>query len=314
MDELLEIAGLVVFVLVCTFTFASFFAAIGKLFRSKWNFQMLKTIEWAGLLLGSIGLGCVVYGFFEPYNLEVTTVSIQSKKLTTSGGSIRVVQITDLHCDGIPRNEERLPEVIGSLHPDLIVFTGDAANNDAGLKRFQECITKIAKIAPTFASYGNHDTYVSHHDIYEKTGVRRLEGSAVVVPVKGNLIWLAGIGVRAPDADVEKLLQTAPPDSFTIFLYHYPNAIIPAAKQKLDLVCAGHTHGGQVRLPLYGAIVTNSSLAKKYEWGLYKRDDTWLNVSKGIGMTALPVRFLAVPEVSVIDIVPQPSAAPPATQ
>jgi uncharacterized protein len=310
MDEFLEIAGLAVFVLVCTFILAICFTASGKLVRSKCDFKSLKPHELACLVLGFTGLGCMVYGFFEPYDMEVTTVSIPSGKLTASGGTVRVVHITDLHCDGIQRNEDRLPEMIRNLHPDLIVFTGDAANNDAGLKRFQQCITEIAKIAPTYASYGNHDTYISHDDIYRDTKVKRLEGGAAVSMVKGNMIWVGGIGVREPDANVAALLRTAPPDSFTIFLYHYPNGVIPAARQNIDLVCAGHTHGGQIRLPLYGAIVTNSSLAKKYEWGLYKRDNTWLNVSKGIGMTALPVRFLAKPEISVIDIVPGSSAAP----
>lgn len=67
----------------------------------------------------------------------------------------------------------------------------------------------------------------------------------------------------------------------------------------------GHTHGGQVRLPFYGALITMSTLGKKYEYGLYNVEGTNMFVSRGIGMTALPIRFLASPEVAVIDVFPE---------
>ena len=79
------------------------------------------------------------------------------------------------------------------------------------------------------------------------------------------------------------------------------------ASEHMDLYCAGHTHGGQVALPLYGALITLSKYGKRYEAGLYHEKDTWLYVNRGIGMDggfAPRVRFWSVPELTVIDIRP----------
>jgi len=90
-------------------------------------------------------------------------------------------------------------------------------------------------------------------------------------------------------------------------LYHYPDAIEEAAQHRIDLYCAGHTHGGQVALPFYGAIITLSKFGKKYESGLRRLEDTWLYVNRGIGMEGGPaprVRFCARPEITVIELSP----------
>jgi predicted MPP superfamily phosphohydrolase len=89
-----------------------------------------------------------------------------------------------------------------------------------------------------------------------------------------------------------------------VLLYHFPDAIAQAARLRVDLYCAGHTHGGQVALPFYGALITLSGFDKKYEAGLYREHDTWMYVNRGIGMegSAPRVRFCARPEVTIIEI------------
>ena len=97
-----------------------------------------------------------------------------------------------------------------------------------------------------------------------------------------------------------------PSDAVHIFAHHYPDEIYEAAKHGVDLYLAGHTHGGQVALPLYGALVTLSRYGKRFEAGLYHVGETALYVSRGIGMeggTAPRVRFWARPEIAVIDLV-----------
>ena len=104
-----------------------------------------------------------------------------------------------------------------------------------------------------------------------------------------------------------RALGGIPPDAFSIFLYHAPDLILNAASQNVDLYCAGHTHGGQVALPGYGAIVTFSKFGKKYEAGLYREKKTFLYVNRGIGMDGgyrPRVRFWARPELTIIDVVP----------
>ena len=116
-------------------------------------------------------------------------------------------------------------------------------------------------------------------------------------------LWIGG----ATDwPDLGHVLATVPADMPTLLLYHFPDAAHLAAKHGIDLYCCGHTHGGQVALPFYGALVTLSRFGKRYEAGLYRVQDTWLYVNRGIGTEGSTprVRFCARPEVTVIDLVP----------
>ena len=261
------------------------------------------------LTLAGVGLLCFGYGYFvEPYWLSVTHVSINSPKLTLGSRPIRIVHISDLHSDPKPRLEERLPRAIAAEQPDLIVFTGDSINSPAGLPVFRECLTELAKIAPTFVVKGNWDAWYWHDlNLFAGTGAHELNGSSSLVEVRGAPIWVSGVAV-----DDEKMMEQAvssmPEGAFKVFLYHYPDLIAAAAALKVDLYCAGHTHGGQVALPLYGALITFSKYGKRYEAGLYREGETWLYVNRGIGMEGGPVprvRFWARPEVTVIEISPE---------
>jgi len=265
-------------------------------------------ISRAILGLAAGGLLCMAYGYFvEPYWLAVTRLRIPSAKLSTAGEPIRVVHISDIHSDPSARLEERLPDVIAREKPDLIIFTGDAINSPEALPVFKRCLARLARIAPTFVVKGNWDAaFWTRLDLFGGTGVRELDNEAVKVEVRGNELWVAGVAFPA-EGRTENTLGKVPHGAFTLFLYHSPDEIEVAARKKVDLYSAGHTHGGQVALPLYGALVTLSRFGKKYERGLYRVSDTWLYVSRGIGMegeSAPRVRFWSRPEVTVFTIVP----------
>lgn len=255
-----------------------------------------------------MGLLCMAYGYFvEPYWLEVTRVHIESPKLPKGSRPIRIIQITDLHSDPTPRLEDRLPQVIAAEKPDLIVFTGDAINSVGGLAVFRRCLTRLASIAPTFSVRGNWDVdYWKALDLFGNTGARELQAEAVRVDFGGAEIWVAGVPERT-EIRIGEVLSKVPAGTFTVFLYHSPDEILAAARQKVDLYLAGHTHGGQVALPIYGALMTDSKFGKRFEAGLYRVDRTWLYVNRGIGMEgkgAPRVRFCARPEVTVIEVSP----------
>ncbi|MCA1633878.1 MAG: metallophosphoesterase family protein [Acidobacteria bacterium] len=265
--------------------------------------------ERLSLALACAGVLCFAYGFFvEPYWPEVTRVRVESRKLKGATRPLRVVHISDLHCDPQPRLEERLPGIIAAERPDLIVFTGDSLNSLDGLPVLRALLPRLAQIAPTFAVRGNWDIWNwSKDELFGGTGVRELNGEAVRVEVAGTSLWIAGAPVGAPEK-IAAALDAAPPDAFRLFLYHYPDEIPEVAGgRRADLYCAGHTHGGQVALPLYGALITLSKFGKKYESGLYREGETWLYVNRGIGMEgghAPRVRFFARPEVTVIELAP----------
>jgi predicted MPP superfamily phosphohydrolase len=260
------------------------------------------------LTLAGVGLLCFAYGYFvEPYWLSVSHVKISSAKLPAGTRPIRIVHISDLHSDPKPRLEGRLPQAIAAERPDIIVFTGDSINSPGGLPVFRACLTEIAKIAPTFVVKGNWDSgYWNRLGLFDGTGAKELNGDSSEVIVNGVPIWIAGAGVGFEDEKMmEQAVDSMPPTAFKIFLYPLPDMIKEVAQRKVDLYCAGHTHGGQVALPWYGALVTLSKYGKRYEAGLYREDETWLYVNRGIGMEgglAPRVRFWALPEVTVIEV------------
>jgi uncharacterized protein len=257
------------------------------------------------LSLAAAGVLCIFYGFFiEPYWLSIEHLEISSAKIHCTK-PIRIVQISDLHCDAKERLEGQLPAVIALQKPDIIVFTGDAINMPEGLPLLRTCLIRLAKIAPTYVVKGNWDAdFFTDLDRFGNTGAIELDGKAVKVRVENNDIWIAGLGPRTQKS-LASVLKNVPEDAYRIFLFHYPDYIGEMAKEKVDLYLAGHTHGGQVALPFYGALVTMATTGKRYEHGHFRLGDTHLYVNRGIGMEggkAPRVRFLARPEVTVIDI------------
>lgn len=139
---------------------------------------------------------------------------------------------------------------------------------------------------------------------------RELDGSAVCVEVAGSAVWVAGLAVTHEDR-LGAALDMIPRDAFGVLLYHYPDLIHDVARRTCDLYCAGHTHGGQVALPFYGALITLSKFGKRYESGCYRVGSTTLYVNRGIGMeggSAPRVRFCARPEITVIELEPLAAA------
>jgi len=273
--------------------------------------------ERASLALAAVGLACFAYGnLVEPYWPEVTHVRVESAKLRGAARPLRLVHISDLHCDPEPRLEERLPDIIAAERPDLIVYTGDSINSPEGLPVLRKLLPRLAAIAPTFAVRGNWDTaFWGRRELFGGTGVVELRKEAARVDVAGATLWVAGAGFASlPEPQsgtrggIETTLKDVPPGAFTIFLYHTPDEIEEAAATgRVDLYCAGHTHGGQVAMPVYGALVTLSKFGKRFESGLHRVGETWLYVTRGVGMEGGPaprVRFLARPEVTVIELAP----------
>jgi predicted MPP superfamily phosphohydrolase len=168
-------------------------------------------------------------------------------------------------------------------------------------------MARLARIAPTYAIEGNWDANRWRTlGLFEGTGVKELDGEAVDLTVHGAKLRLGGAPPWRPWW-VRYLFREAP-DRFNILLYHFPEVITAASQEKVDLVMVGHTHGGQVAAPFYGPVVTFSPAVRRYPHGLFRVGGTCLCVNRGIGTEALPappLRFLARPEVTILDIVPE---------
>jgi predicted MPP superfamily phosphohydrolase len=272
-------------------------------------------LTWRGrtvLSFAAAGLLCMAYGrFVEPRWLEVTTTRVPTARLPAGHRGVRIVHLSDLHSVETPLLEERLPDVVAGLRPDLIVFTGDAANSPAGVPTFRACLARLAAIAPTFVVKGNWDTnYFPEVERFAGTGATELDGTVAHVKVEGVDVHVAGVGFPDAVRGLFPALAGLPADGPAVMICHppYPDAVPARHASRIDLICAGHTHGGQVALPFYGALLTFSKFGKRYERGLYPLDaGGFLYVSRGIGMEGfnMPrVRFCARPEVSLIELLP----------
>ena len=256
-------------------------------------------------VIAAIGLLCVCYGFFiEAYWVEVNQFTIKTAKLEKT--SFRIVQISDTHCDMKMRNEEKLVEIVNSLKPDVIVFTGDAVNTKKSTGLFKDTMTALKANVAKLAIRGNWSHVAGDKELFEGTGFEVLNGKKKVLEKDGEQIVVYGLNFW-DSSSYNSLLRWNSPDTYNIFLYHSPDLVEDIQKHNVDMYLAGHTHGGQIALPFYGAIITLSKLGKKYEAGLYKVGETDLYVNRGIGMEgghAPRARFFARPEIAVFDIVP----------
>jgi predicted MPP superfamily phosphohydrolase len=265
------------------------------------------------LAVAAAGVVCFLYGrFVEPRWIEVTQTRVETPRLPPGHRGVRIVHLSDVHCDPEPLLEERLPALVASLAPDLVVFTGDAANSPEGVPVFRRCLAEIAKAAPTFGVKGNWDAwFFPEVGRFEGTGATELDGTSATIDVAGAPVRVVGAGWSAGlQGTLGPALKTLPPEGPAVVLYHYPYPdLVPrSVAPRVDLMCAGHVHGGQVALPFYGALITFSKHGKRFERGLYATDEGFpLYVSRGVGMeggNAPRVRFCARPEVALIELVP----------
>jgi predicted MPP superfamily phosphohydrolase len=249
----------------------------------------------------------------EPFRLTVTSLEFTSPKLQ-SGEPLRVLHLSDIHFEGWTPRERRLLEMARALAPDLIFLTGDYLNlssvdNGPARQGVRDLLAELAAVAPTYAVVGSPP--VDRPDvvpqIFAGLPITWLVDEAAEVEAKGHHLRLIGVRCTADHRrDGERLRRLCSAGfhpALQILLYHSPDLFPLAAELGIDLHLAGHTHGGQLRLPLFGALVTSSAFWKRYEAGLYRRGSSTLYVSRGIGVEgkgAPRARFLAPPEVVLI--------------
>jgi len=259
----------------------------------------LRRLGWVVAVLSSLG----TYGFLiEPLLLETTYIHIGSEKIT-QGDSIRIVQFSDLHAPTNKRLHERLLRAIQAQRPDVVVFSGDLADTAEGRLEARELLSRIAESAPVYAVRGNSD------DAYDKTlfqvpGVYELSGDSRDIRFGASTLTIVGLPYAKKKGQSVEALSSLDRTKFILHVEHVPDAVKDLSIFGIDLYLAGHTHGGQIALPFYGALVTHSRYGKEFEHGLYGVGNTLLYVNRGIGMAFRypPMRFAARPELTVFDI------------
>ena len=259
-------------------------------------------------VLAVAGVVCLFYShFIEPNWVEVNRLTLATGKLKSAG--FRLVQISDLHCERAAGNEEQMVRLVNALRPDIVVATGDYLNDTRALPRLKETLRRLDAPLGKFAIGCTVDTPRDVAlGVFAGTGFRLLMEDGVTLTKGEDTINIWGLSHDKPGAS-RHLLGPVPATGFNVFLFHTPDLIEEVSGADIDLYLCGHTHGGQVRLPLYGALLTHSKFGKKYESGRYQVGETTLYVNRGLGLAPhrwAHVRFLARPEIAVFDILPQP--------
>ncbi len=260
---------------------------------------------WSGRAATAIvALGVLSFAFgllIEADWLEVTHVTVKTGKWPR-GKRLRVAHVSDFHVDRASRALNQLAVEIRDEPVDLLVFTGDAINEREATKLFRTTLGGLPARLGRVAVRGNHDvTRWKNVDLFGGGVATELTDRGPLILEDGTLA-VCGAAFNDYDA-LPDCIAGAPKGAFVILAFHTPD-LVEAMDPAPDLYLAGHTHGGQIALPFYGALVTLSRFDKKYESGVFHVGPTTLVVNRGIGFEAhLPrVRFFSRPELTVIDV------------
>lgn len=256
--------------------------------------------------------------YIEPFRLGVTTLSLPQAPSFLPDRPLRILQISDIHVEHPTRREEEMLALAADLQPDLIVLTGDYVNTTylhdvQTLAETRQMLSQLQAPYGVYAVNGSVDSARLMAALFAGLeNIRVLDDEVFSLSFPGGTLTLVGVSNNGRrhnnDRDrqaLERLMVDIPPDTTTLLLYHTPDLIETASAASVNLYLAGHTHGGQVRLPFYGAIITYSAYGKQYEMGKYEVGPTTLYVTRGIGMEggSLPrVRFLCPPEMVIVEL------------
>lgn len=239
---------------------------------------------------GAILLAVVVFVGY-PFLIEPRWAAIREVNINDKP-EYCLVHITDIHYHGEQAFLSRVIDTINRLDPDFVCFTGDLVEREAYLT---EALAHMLRIAcPVYGVPGNWDlpgrsAHAMYQAAFAATGGAWLEhGESARF---GERVVLLAEGAALPQDDSG--------DTRSILLTHYPAAVDRLGKKKYDLILAGHSHGGQVRLPFYGPLVLPPDVGE-YDRGLFRTQSGPLYVNPGLGYWYLQVRFLCRPEITVI--------------
>ena len=248
--------------------------------------------------------------------IQHETIELTVEDLPPALQDLRIVHISDIQGDQYTGKEEieRYIEKVNSLNPDVVIFTGDLISYGTDfIEMSAEAFSGIEATYGTFSVVGDHDYWAGLSNIepaLESRGIPLLEDENRLIEIGNSSLLLTGITqVYSQRAEPEKVKQlTADADStvtaLRIMAAHQVSEILlnESKDHNYRLFLAGHTHGGQVRVPLFGMTFSASDMETEFVSGTYQRDNLLININNGLGFTLAPVRYNAPPLISVIQL------------
>lgn len=284
------------------------------------------------ILFGSsIFLGGVVFYKYETDTLEVSNYKIENDKIPKEFDNFKIVQISDLHNKSFGKNNKRLIEKIDLQNPDIVVITGDLVEGDN--KNFNVALNLVDELSKKYKVYhiiGNHEQkslIKKHKDLYKvyfeklyKKSIINLDNEKVRVEKNGQHINIYGLiipleyypyffknyknkNIKLEENFITNNLGKLNKDEYNIMLSHTPFFFEEYEKYGVDLVLAGHVHGGIIRLPVVGGMLSpNREFFPEYDFGKYDKNNTTMLLSKGLGGSKVLIRFACRPEIVSITL------------
>jgi predicted MPP superfamily phosphohydrolase len=271
---------------------------------------------WLSILIGT-GCAILVSGvrafWLEPASLTIVQERINLRWFAR--GSVRIAILTDLHVGSPFNGIAKLREVVdrtNAVRPDLVCILGDLVIQGVIGGHFvapEEIAAELRRLRATagiFAVLGNHDAWLNHDrvsDALERNGIRVMEEKAVRLVTPAGPLWLAGISdLWTGRHDIADALADVEDDGAPVILLTHNPDVFPLVPDRVALTLAGHTHGGQVRLPLLGRPVVPSRFGQRFAAGHVVEGGRHLFVATGLGTSILPVRFRVPPAVTVLAV------------
>ena len=288
---------------------------------------MIKQILFGATVI----LGGVIFYKYETDSLEITKYEIENEKIPKEFDNFKIVQISDLHNKSFGKGNKRLLEKIDSQNPDIVVITGDLVEGDN--KDFDVALNLIDELLKKYKVYhiiGNHEQkslikkhkelYKTYFDKLYKKNIVNLDNEKIRIKKDGKYINIYGLiipleyypyffknyenkNMKLEQDFINNKLGEINRDEYNILLAHTPFFFEDYEKYGVDLVLSGHVHGGIIRLPKVGGLLSpNREFFPKYDFGKYIKNNTTMLLSKGLGGSKVLIRFACKPEIVSITL------------
>lgn len=249
------------------------------------------------------------YMFFEARALKVRRLTLDFPTLPASFDGFTVLHISDLHLLKFGTIPRQMLRVLPTLPADIAAFTGDykrhAYSDDAPIPAWMGRIVRACRTREgAYAVLGNKDNR-NMKAVFAPFGLDVLLDESRTIERGGACLHILGLLNRNPvrrPGEAARVLDRFPKKHFRILLAHTPDYAKLAAERSIDLMLAGDTHGGQVLVPILGAIKVKSRLGRRYCRGVVHEGPTTLHISSGCGTANVPFRFRCPPEITLITL------------
>ncbi len=244
---------------------------------------------------------------FESNVMELNEITVTSNDLPAEFNGTKISVIGDFHYGEFCSEDEvgDAVELSNSQHPDIVVLVGDYVTDDAS--NLGVCFKQLSKLeAPlgVYAISGNHDPFKETKACIISSGIKNINNHYFTIGKGNSTIYIGGSSNPRDYAPFinGNYANTVTKDDFVILSYHIPNYFVGFDHSKVDLVLAGHNHGGQINFFGYSPMCAAAIDGKQYLSGLFERDGSQMVVTNGVGESKIPVRFMARPQVTLVTL------------